>query len=52
MVKLAKNGAGWKGHLRSMLGQKAVRLLLRLRTGSAGCRIRRDVKYIGGVWVV
>ena len=41
--KLAKNGAGVKRYLRSMQGQEVVRLLFRLRPGSAG--LLEDKKY-------
>ena len=34
--KLAMNGTGVASYLRSVQGQEVVKLLLRLRTGSAG----------------
>ena len=34
--KLAKNGAGVERYLRSVQGQEVVRLLFRLRAGTAG----------------
>ena len=33
---MAKNGAGMERYLRSVQGQEVVRLLFRLKTGSAG----------------
>ena len=36
MVRLAKDGTGVERYVRSVQGQESVRLLLRLRTGSAG----------------
>ena len=34
--ELAKDGTGEEGYVRSVQGQESVRLLFRLRTGSAG----------------